>query len=1731
MISKTRPRAAMTLKCTLWSALVCGSAAIAGEAVKFISVNPQNVCMADGSPITGELESVGWKWQPDQGNDGVLQSIPDTRAKSLMLWVDGLKPGKAYEVFGFFWADGYGQDHPKTRAQRPAQFGTSLATLHTFDGPDQPTRNYVCAWEITPSGTAGAAYGLKATIEEKQPLKELSKLQLRHGEARLVRARLGRLRADATGKLPIFFADYPYHRPSGPAWIDGVAVRSLDVKGPLEEGWKKDTWLHLALRVGDTITIDRELKRGADINILDEEHLSPLFYAVTSTDASLVKRLLDMGADPNCPTQSATPLSAAVVLSSKEIVKLLLDAGADVPREIAPDSGTLTKQIHPGDLHPVVCAFRAGSVPILKMLLAKQKNIDVRKLMDMKSIKLSNGRDLRPRKTRFLYESVMAEHWSMAAYLIDNGYTDLGGYKLDRKLLASCVVAGAPAMPVFERLLKLDNPPLDLAPVLYRNGYGQDNDMGDGRQHDGYRSSMLPNDALSAAVWAGNVQLAKRLLPHARYAPLANIETLFMTAAHAQDQVMLDTLKSQFRRVHLPRWHPTPQSDNDQNLRDEDLRVFLPRTTAPPARPDRQSGEYVLGVISSPGAEGPGILLTAAASSTKGWKAVDREMIETALLENDFDKPWLKGEHQLSPLGDRLSADALVVVDKIKGDKESLYLFEVVEVATGLVIHREHLLASKLDPQKDLGDLLKRTTRALDAAARNKRRQAITLLSFSARGDLPNDLALAKVLQATIQRQVDSTPGLISLTRSQSARLIEEQVMQGKNSIWGAAHLVEGSVSPADKPNMIKVSLRLETLGADHSSVKTDSEAIGNIRDPQLVITAAWQKLFSKTAGILNDGKLTAQDNDTSSTTFAKEEAKRLLREAEWLMNAHMAPEKIEPLIVAAIALGGSPKDTIRIHLDYLFRRIVSLSGREVGRPNTAESLHTRYKHLLHLPVTLNLSDRMCHELPLARELLHQASYYFSTHGDNLLSANNLGNHRDNEFWLTINALSYMRAAIYPDHLPESSRNDFMIFGQELDTFTKKYYEVLATKEHPNIGRSVLLTGGDRWILKRNPELYCGLVQTTRRLNRINQFFPRDFDKHHGGTQLARDILATMEGDTSPKAELFKADIRCYLASADEAPLLARRFIAAAMNFSSVAWYKLYNSDSAAVSMISQHTPTSWFDWTENASGTLPTLVHNPRPSPEAIRKPKVYLNTNYYRSGLPQPMNTRVHSLGSSKDEYDMKMQAAVTRKDTKRLSSLLDAIRLYHMYCGHDHQPLFEKRYRRILQQLESPKSPAPAITGSLMADFRNTTISNLGTASWFIRDQENPDLLWTFYFSASGKTLGVGSFSKPTAYSAKPETALKETWLLGINCRTGKLEIKVNLQESALKAMGCNKPAGTMGAWDMTFDQNKNSIMTNVLVVHDRNNRCYRHETGTIPIVIDKATGTVRCLPKDRKIARYTKMDTHASWVKVAGLGDDFYFVDESGYKASQNLHKKRDEERAISIYRMDSEMKLSPLIEHGRRPAITPFDGPKTLPTEIVAHDNRLLVYNDILHAYFNPRDGSWEIIKNHHAKFGFKMFHFARRELHRHMDPIHNIQTGGIETGWKINFKKLRPDKLWFEHDELGAVELPVQLDIPKDFRESTTFVVNEPVPVKKGSSSRNNVLTEKSFDEYTKKNPLHVVVLNQTKDSLILGLQLGSRFMWQRPSRQGMRLPFLWKVSKKEVLGKLASGVSTEKAQ
>jgi ankyrin repeat protein len=91
--------------------------------------------------------------------------------------------------------------------------------------------------------------------------------------------------------------------------------------------------LGLAVFFGHTALAELFLAAGADPGAPATNALkvTPLHAATSRGDASMVKRLLEMGADPDARQQSGwTPLHSAAALGSVEIVRLLRANHADV---------------------------------------------------------------------------------------------------------------------------------------------------------------------------------------------------------------------------------------------------------------------------------------------------------------------------------------------------------------------------------------------------------------------------------------------------------------------------------------------------------------------------------------------------------------------------------------------------------------------------------------------------------------------------------------------------------------------------------------------------------------------------------------------------------------------------------------------------------------------------------------------------------------------------------------------------------------------------------------------------------------------------------------------------------------------------------------------------------------------------------------------------------------------------------------------------------------------------------------------------------------------------------------------------------------------------------------------------------------------------------------------------------------------------------------------------------
>lgn len=113
------------------------------------------------------------------------------------------------------------------------------------------------------------------------------------------------------------------------------------------------------------------IKKGADVNGLDEIGNTALCSAAFGGDLEIVRALLEAGADPNLAPEpepnedeSNTPLWFA---NSADITKLLIDAGADI-----------NFQNYSGDTILMMTARRWGALKKMKVLLENSADINIK---------------------------------------------------------------------------------------------------------------------------------------------------------------------------------------------------------------------------------------------------------------------------------------------------------------------------------------------------------------------------------------------------------------------------------------------------------------------------------------------------------------------------------------------------------------------------------------------------------------------------------------------------------------------------------------------------------------------------------------------------------------------------------------------------------------------------------------------------------------------------------------------------------------------------------------------------------------------------------------------------------------------------------------------------------------------------------------------------------------------------------------------------------------------------------------------------------------------------------------------------------------------------------------------------------------------------------------------------------------------------------------------------------
>jgi len=124
---------------------------------------------------------------------------------------------------------------------------------------------------------------------------------------------------------------------------EGVSVESIDPND------KNKPALHIASHNGDLQMVKLLEKYGANFEAIDFEHLTPIFYAISSENIELIQYLLDKGADiEHKDSQDRTPFYWACCQCSPKVVDFLYKKGCNINALSRLSRSPLTKAAYLG---------------------------------------------------------------------------------------------------------------------------------------------------------------------------------------------------------------------------------------------------------------------------------------------------------------------------------------------------------------------------------------------------------------------------------------------------------------------------------------------------------------------------------------------------------------------------------------------------------------------------------------------------------------------------------------------------------------------------------------------------------------------------------------------------------------------------------------------------------------------------------------------------------------------------------------------------------------------------------------------------------------------------------------------------------------------------------------------------------------------------------------------------------------------------------------------------------------------------------------------------------------------------------------------------------------------------------------------------------------------------------------------------------------------------------------
>jgi len=1683
----------------------------AADELLYFPVSLENTTLADGTTLkvvakapaapaeitrsTGEAEPNNhWHWHEGVGSGtgdqrGVLAAagVRDNDAPMLRTTVGGLKPLTDYQAFGFFWIAGFTTDdaEPTGDNQWDIRLGCGKAKMLGYGHRDNAGL----------PGTIGRRDKGEGAIRQMDAPLRPAKGELldRDGDRRLFRAPLGCERTDAKGTLVVYVDDQAGDANEGRTCYDGIGVMPASTKADVGSG--SPGALHLAVRCGDWEMVRRELAAGADLNTVDHDGLTPLFYLAAALDAEQVMAFLKAGAKPDVDGQALSPLCAAASAGDAKITKLLLDAGAKIANRVAPSKSKDLRLYN-----PVEAAIRSGSVAVLKLLLAQAPDLDLERTVygpDFDS-KDSYYRDYKGLVNR----SLAGKCPEMAAFLINRGcsiyfvedwnlptgrmpFTDGSPGKAtgcgSHTLMVTAVMNHPPMLEVIAALAKRGEPLiLD--------------------QEVDYESVVVPWDALSGAVWEGQTALVSQWLPQAAKVNKEYQLRLTVLAESCGSQEVLALVRRQFPNA---KWTPYLFPAVDASMVDTSRArisgtkgLFKPRTLAPETRKPA-NGTKVLAVISSPEASGPAAALAAKASQQTAWTVVEREEIDKLLGEKSLATPTSIGTAELSAIGDRLAADAFIMVSRFGEGDNAMLSFEAASVRTGLPFDRLIIALKEFNADTFSADYLARVRRKLDSQSGGGAPTGITMLDITADPKVPQGRTLANILHAGLLQEIDEIPGLIALTREQLEPLATEKILKQSGALWGAAWTLEGGLSPG-AGGQVELAVRLRSLGS--KPISHDVKVVGSPDHPQVMVREAWRKI----AALLD--KSVAVDKDSAPEQRAATEAARLMREAEWLTNCKRPWEAVQ-LIDAALYLGADPMKALHL------RMRIRWESRHFWNPRELFGSVYYNSSAFGYPLRPEFHDyarRWVSEhlelLRMTSETLDRVQQILKEHPDEIR------NKPYEDFWLYWGSLATYRSQLVPAHMNAEQLATLKEFDAELETFFKRLLPLLV----------------------KNPDelekLFCDYEHYTEHFRAIPWL----------GGLIADEIIRTWpstQADYRPWHDRGKADIICALLEkamvGKDIPFRELRQAEIAFLRSSgeqriVAARHLLQTRITTGSRIK--TPiTKWVplwpmltkDFNGNTTLTphgewiIPSLVQSPDLVPDMFVRHQIYgpyisdwlkagqdgQGKDAVRQGLTANLDRRIN-------EAATKGLGAAAWDDIRSSVSLLDKI--FGFALAGEMEPRIAKLRPQVPAEKFGSKGQFPilnlegGVDTKLLADVRSGVTDKPAMITHTMIDPKNRHLLWVVlqpYQDWDFKLRECQTSSQQSVVACQP-------WLLAIDCRDGHTVHKINL--ATIPDLHSHASPDTMAFQRFDYAVFRDIIANDthllIQIIWGRD-----PDSPVRPMVslvsINRETEEIQLLPPKMGIEDWVMTDNNYQkrGPAAVGLGDSFYVI--------QSIEAERNGPDDNILWQIKPGNGPKALTKPGRRPEQSPFDAKDRKIGLLRPDGGRLLALASWDHlAYYNPALARWEDAPVRSADEWKGYMQGLERDLFQAtLFPQHRFQLGdgmdGAFGGPTTTLAGILP----FQFNDLRMGQLPVCMLVPDTYR--ARFQVDS----KPGSNSQQAAEYEwiRAAD-LARSDMVTPAILNQTDEYFVLGTRLGLSSGSFHMNDLPPYLPFLWIMDKKE---------------